>query len=94
MIFLTRFGSAQENLKEALNYFGSSDVVDWVESFGLKTFIGTSGRVFPKNNESITITACMALKNCTHTMSRLTHATYGQDGLSKVPYRSKHLTGQ
>jgi len=47
--FITRYGPAQGNLKAALNAFPPGVFKDWVRELGIKTFVGTSGRVFPKD---------------------------------------------
>ena len=35
-------------LREIIEAFGSDDLIDWCHSLGQETFIGSSGRVFPK----------------------------------------------
>lgn len=45
--FTTRFGSAVERLRPALDAFRPEDVRAWAEGLGTETFIGSSGRVFP-----------------------------------------------
>ena len=46
---LTRYGAAAEALKPALEAFGPQALRDWCEGLGEETFVGTSGRVFPKS---------------------------------------------
>ncbi|CAN7695598.1 TIGR03862 family flavoprotein [Pararhizobium sp. LjRoot238] len=46
--FATRFGAASERLRSALDAFTPDDVQDWASGLGTETFVGTSGRVFPK----------------------------------------------
>ncbi len=46
--FVTRFGTAGERLRPALDAFTPEDIRDWAAALGTETFIGTSGRVFPK----------------------------------------------
>ena len=46
--FITHYGSAAERLRPALDRFGSDDVRAWTEGLGIETFVGSSGRVFPK----------------------------------------------
>ncbi len=46
--FATRFGAASERLRAALDAFAPDDVRNWADSLGTETFVGTSGRVFPK----------------------------------------------
>jgi uncharacterized flavoprotein (TIGR03862 family) len=45
--FATRFGSASERLRPALDAFTPEDIRAWAAGLGTETFIGTSNRVFP-----------------------------------------------
>ncbi|WP_413989205.1 NAD(P)/FAD-dependent oxidoreductase [Labrys okinawensis] len=47
--FLTRYGPARAFLEPALRTFTPQDLRDWAEGLGQKTFIGSSGRVFPES---------------------------------------------
>lgn len=47
-IFANRFGRASERLKSALDGFTPSDLLDWAKELGTETFVGSSGRVFPR----------------------------------------------
>ncbi|KAA0700550.1 TIGR03862 family flavoprotein [Neorhizobium sp. P12A] len=47
-LFATRFGNASARLREALDAFTPDDLTSWAEGLGTATFVGTSGRVFPK----------------------------------------------
>jgi uncharacterized flavoprotein (TIGR03862 family) len=46
--FLPRYGATDERLKRAIEAFPGGAVVTWANELGQETFIGTSGRVFPK----------------------------------------------
>ncbi|KAB1088964.1 TIGR03862 family flavoprotein [Neorhizobium galegae] len=46
--FTERFGSASARLRPALEAFTPDDVRHWAAGLGTETFVGTSGRVFPK----------------------------------------------
>jgi uncharacterized flavoprotein (TIGR03862 family) len=46
--FVTRYGSRQKELKRYLDAFTPDDLRAWVKELGIETFVGTSGRVFPK----------------------------------------------
>ncbi|MGZ2459265.1 TIGR03862 family flavoprotein [Rhizobium anhuiense] len=46
--FATRFGAASARLRPALNAFTPDDIRDWAAGLGTETFVGSSGRVFPK----------------------------------------------
>lgn len=46
--FLRRYGAAAEQLKPFLDAFGPQELRGWCDSLGQETFVGSSGRVFPK----------------------------------------------
>jgi uncharacterized flavoprotein (TIGR03862 family) len=48
-LFLTRYGSASERLKPAIDAFPPAALRTWCDSLGEETFVGSSGRVFPKS---------------------------------------------
>lgn len=47
-IFLSRFGKSQKELLAHISNFTPNDVIAWAKSLNIETFVGTSGRVFPK----------------------------------------------
>ncbi len=47
-MLLTRYGGAWEKLTQALEEFTPQDAVAWCEGLGQPTFVGSSGRIFPK----------------------------------------------
>lgn len=48
-IFLTRYGASAEHLTPAIRAFTPQALRDWCEELGEKTFIGSSGRIFPES---------------------------------------------
>ena len=46
--FLDRYGPAQAALESAIRAFPPSALIAWAEGLGQPTFVGTSGRVFPR----------------------------------------------
>jgi uncharacterized flavoprotein (TIGR03862 family) len=46
--FITRYGAAAERIKPFLDAFGPEQLREWCAGLGQETFIGSSGRVFPK----------------------------------------------
>jgi uncharacterized flavoprotein (TIGR03862 family) len=46
-LFATRFGTASDRLRPALDAFTPADVRAWAAGLGVETFVGSSGRVFP-----------------------------------------------
>jgi uncharacterized flavoprotein (TIGR03862 family) len=45
--FLTRYGAQREQLEPLLDAFTPTDLRAWIHGFGVDTFVGSSGRVFP-----------------------------------------------
>ena len=46
--FVTRYGVQRAQLEPMLKQFGPADVRAWAQALGSETFVGTSGRVFPR----------------------------------------------
>jgi len=46
--FVTRYGAASSRLAPILEAFPPSALIAWAEGLGQQTFVGSSGRVFPK----------------------------------------------
>lgn len=46
--FLARYGDAAPALARALRAFPPAALLDWVHGLGIETFVGSSGRVFPR----------------------------------------------
>jgi uncharacterized flavoprotein (TIGR03862 family) len=46
--FASRYGAEGERLRPMLEAFTPADLVAWAEGLGQPTFVGSSGRVFPK----------------------------------------------
>lgn len=46
--FLKKYGAAEHLMTRAFTRFSPEDLIAWCHSFGLKTFIGSSGRVYPE----------------------------------------------
>ncbi|MES2724759.1 MAG: TIGR03862 family flavoprotein [Pseudomonadota bacterium] len=47
--FLGRYGAAGRMLKPLLEAFTPADLIAWAEGLGQPTFVGSSGRVFPRS---------------------------------------------
>jgi uncharacterized flavoprotein (TIGR03862 family) len=47
--FLTRYGALSPRLREAIEAFPPDKLRAWCEGLGQETFVGSSGRVFPKS---------------------------------------------
>ncbi len=46
--FVTRYGAAAAQLRPMLEAFTPADLIAWANGLGQETFVGSSGRVFPK----------------------------------------------
>jgi uncharacterized flavoprotein (TIGR03862 family) len=46
--FVTRYGAAANMLRPALETFPPQALRDWADGLGAETFVGSSGRIFPK----------------------------------------------
>ena len=45
---LERYGEAKDFLSPAIHAFPPAALVEWVNGLGIETFVGSSGRIFPK----------------------------------------------
>lgn len=45
---LSRYGTGKNRLQPMLQRFGANQLRDWVHRLGIKTFVGSSGRIFPE----------------------------------------------
>jgi uncharacterized flavoprotein (TIGR03862 family) len=68
--FAGRYGTRRIAIERVLSDFDSTVLRDWAQSLGIETFIGTSGRVFPKDMK-----AAPLLRAWLH---RLRHPAHGQ----------------
>ena len=48
-VFLTRYGAAANRLRPAITHFSPTELRTWCEGLGEPTFVGSSGRVFPRS---------------------------------------------
>ena len=46
--FCARYGAASDWMRPLLEDFGRDELIDWVHGLGQETFVGSSGRIFPK----------------------------------------------
>ncbi len=47
-VFAAKYGKRHKEIEPLLKRFGADQLREWVHGLGIETFIGTSGRVFPK----------------------------------------------
>jgi uncharacterized flavoprotein (TIGR03862 family) len=50
--FVARYGVRRAEIQRLLNGFGPDALREWARGFGVETFVGTSGRVFPSDLKS------------------------------------------
>ncbi len=46
--FLPRYGDGADKIRDAVKAFPPQRLIEWVNGLGAGTFVGTSGRVFPR----------------------------------------------
>lgn len=51
--FLEKYGSKKQEVRPWLEQFGPGEVRRWAADLGFETFVGTSGKVFPKGMEAL-----------------------------------------
>ncbi len=51
--FVSRFGPQPDNILPLLQVFGPNQVREWCHALGVETFVGVSGRVFPKDMKAL-----------------------------------------
>jgi uncharacterized flavoprotein (TIGR03862 family) len=47
--FLSRYGARAETIRPLLEAFSPDALCEWIHGLGVETFVGSSGRVFPKD---------------------------------------------
>lgn len=47
--FASRYGARRAQIEALLHGFGANELRSWAQGLGIETFVGTSGRVFPKD---------------------------------------------
>ncbi|HEY3638703.1 MAG TPA: TIGR03862 family flavoprotein [Rhizomicrobium sp.] len=79
--FLARYGAASTHLRPMLEAFPPSALIDWANTLGAETFIGSSGRVFPKSMKaSPLLRAWLARLELQNVRFRLRHDWAGWSG--------------
>ncbi len=79
--FMTRYGAAQAFLTPYIKNFTPDDLRAWCEGLGQETFVGSSGRVFPKAMKaSPLLRAWLARLQATGVEIRYGHTWQGWEG--------------
>src|SRR2546423_3269538 len=50
--FPDRYGAEQERWRDLLETFGPADLEQWANSLGIETYVGSSGRLFPRGQKA------------------------------------------
>jgi hypothetical protein len=50
--FVSRYGGRRGKIEPMLRSFGPDELQEWASGLGIETFVGTSGRVFPREMKS------------------------------------------
>lgn len=50
--FPDRYGAEQERWRDLLEKFGPADLEQWTNSLGVETYVGSSGRLFPRGQKA------------------------------------------
>jgi uncharacterized flavoprotein (TIGR03862 family) len=89
--FLTRYRGAMPHLKAAIEAFSPRALRDWSEALGQPTFVGTSGRVFPKAfKASPLLRAWIRLLDRADVQLMLRHRWTGWDDEARLLFQTPH----
>jgi len=69
-VFSGRYGARRAEIEALLQGFGPQDACAWAHGLGIETFVGSSGRVFPKDMKAAPLLRAW--------LQRLRHPTQGQ----------------
>ncbi|MBA2124745.1 aminoacetone oxidase family FAD-binding enzyme [Hyphomicrobium methylovorum] len=47
--FLARYGTEADRIRAAVTDFPAAELIQWADGLGAETFVGSSGRIFPKS---------------------------------------------
>lgn len=81
--FVARYGAAEPWLRTMLQAFGADQLRDWAQGLGIETFVGSSGRVFPRDMKAAPLLrAWLGRLNEAGVQWRLRHRCtgWGEDG--------------
>jgi predicted flavoprotein YhiN len=72
--FAERYGARRAQIEALLRGFGAHELRDWAQGLGIETFVGTSGRVFPKDMKAAPLLRAW--------LQRLRHPKHGGSGVT------------
>ena len=76
--FVTRYAGSQQHIEPVLKAWGAQELCEWAHGLGIETFVGTSGRVFPKEMKAAPLLRAW--------LNRLRHPTTG----AAVQFHMRH----
>jgi predicted flavoprotein YhiN len=71
--FASRYGARRAQIEALLRDFGAPELRAWAQGLGIETFVGTSGRVFPKDMKAAPLLRAW--------LQRLRHPVHGGPGV-------------
>jgi hypothetical protein len=77
--FAARYGARRAQIEALLRDFGAPELRAWAQGLGIETFVGTSGRVFPKDMKAAPLLRAW--------LQRLRHPAHGGPG---VQFHMRH----
>lgn len=87
--FLRRYGAAMPNLRPAITAFPPAALRAWCEALGQPTFVGSSGRIFPKAMKaSPLLRAWLARLRASGVAFNLRHRWKGWDGDGRLVFET------
>ena len=85
--FQSRYGAASARLSPLLDSYGPEDLVAWCQTLGQPTFVGSSGRVFPKSMKaSPLLRAWLTRLKDQHVALHLRHGWKGWDAVGDLQF--------
>ena len=87
--FLSRYGKAEARIAPLLEAFGPDALREWVHGLGIDTFVGSSGRVFPKEMKAAPLLrAWLHRLRATGVRFRMRHRWTGWDEAGRLRFES------
>ncbi len=87
--FLTRYGDAQDPLRPAIEALPPEALRGWCEALGQETFVGSSGRVFPKSMKaSPLLRAWLRRLDAAGVQVKLRHRWTGWDDSGRLTFET------
>ncbi|MEJ8821495.1 TIGR03862 family flavoprotein [Variovorax humicola] len=93
--FASRFGERRAQVQPMLEIFGPRQVQEWAHRLGIETFVGTSGRVFPKDMKAAPLLrAWLHRLRAAGVQFHMRHRWIGWEGVEAPPTALRFATPQ